>query len=63
MAALREAWEDGYDAIIAIDAGQPDRARVYLKNATGPAVRAFPDDGDVSFCLVRVFGALLEAAA
>ena len=44
MAALREAWEDGYDAIIAIDAGKPDRARVYLKNATDPAFRAFPDD-------------------
>ena len=63
MAALREAWEDGYEAIIAIDVGEKDHARAWLHKGSVPAAAAFPAGSREAFGLALVFGALLEAAA
>ena len=63
MAALREAWECGYEAIIAIDTGQKDRARTWLAKGLEPSARAFPPATPEWFGLALVYGALLEEAA
>lgn len=63
MAALREAWEDGYEAIIAIETGDRDRALAWLHKGAIPAAAAFPPGHKAGFGLVLVFGALLKEAA
>lgn len=63
MAALREAWECGYEAIIAIDTGHKDHARTWLDKGLVPSAAAFPAGTPEWFGLALVYGALLEAAA
>jgi hypothetical protein len=63
MAALREAWEDGYEAIIAIDIGDKARARDYLAKGLEPAAKAWPAGTKAAFALAVVYLELIEAAA
>jgi hypothetical protein len=60
---LREAWDDGFQAIVAIETGHKDHARLYLGRALIPASRAFPSGSREGHALTLVLGALLEEAA
>lgn len=63
LAALREALECGFIAVVHIEAGEPDKARTWLDHGTAPAGRAFPAASRESFALTIVYGAITEAAA
>jgi len=63
MAALREAFDYGLQAIIAIDIGDQDHARGWLHRGLPPAAKAFPAGSKEAYGLALVYGALLEEAA
>ena len=62
LAALREALECAFIAVVHVEAHEFEKARTWLDHGDAPAAKAFPLRSRESYALAIVRGAITEAA-